>query len=437
MDSFVIVGLGSLGNEILKKILTIKVKKLLLIDPDIIEISNLNKQFYFKEEDLKKYKVKILQKKIKEFFPEIKIEVSKKKIQEINFEILRNYFFIILTVDNIETRNYVNFEFFQQKKIIDEIEKTNLLKNNKITQKKNFVKNQFLFDFGSNLFLGHIRIISDYFDSCLNCNNELFDKNQNIKNICSIKGIPGNFEDCVNITFLKIEKIKKNEKFKENLVNEKLNNNSKNENILLEKEIIEIEEQLKKKNFLEKNEDYLGLYKNAKRDRDLYINYLKCVKLALKNNIALKNFEFFCNLKKQFVFNISSTNLILAGIFKKILILIKKNKKLKYNYFFVNSENQFYLHKEIFQKNKNCFVCQKSNFYFLQIFTDLFFFEIFDQIFEIVKDSKISIFFEDEIIYNYFFKKDLVNEKIYQYKFEDLKVITKSGKIFFFKLIYK
>ena len=58
--SVLVVGAGGLGNVIMSEIGCIGLKEIFLIDFDQIELHNIHRQFQFKEEDIGKYKSKVL-----------------------------------------------------------------------------------------------------------------------------------------------------------------------------------------------------------------------------------------------------------------------------------------------------------------------------------------------------------------------------------------
>ena len=69
MNSVAMIGLGSLGCEALKTVLSIGVQKLSLVDFDIVDETNLNKCFYFNKKDIGKYKTNVLFEKLNKNFP--------------------------------------------------------------------------------------------------------------------------------------------------------------------------------------------------------------------------------------------------------------------------------------------------------------------------------------------------------------------------------
>ena len=62
-----IVGCGGIGNNIVQQTLRMGFKKFLLIDSDVIELSNLTRQFLFNKEDIGKKKTEVLKEKILAF----------------------------------------------------------------------------------------------------------------------------------------------------------------------------------------------------------------------------------------------------------------------------------------------------------------------------------------------------------------------------------
>ena len=79
-SSVCIVGCGGLGSSAAQYLSMTGVGNIMLIDNDLINLSNLNRQTLFFEKDIGKYKVEILRKNLQEINPEAKIKVSKKKL---------------------------------------------------------------------------------------------------------------------------------------------------------------------------------------------------------------------------------------------------------------------------------------------------------------------------------------------------------------------
>ncbi|EIR3813188.1 ThiF family adenylyltransferase, partial [Enterococcus faecalis] len=54
MKKVVIVGLGGLGTVVLKNLVAIGVMEFTIVDADVVDISNLNRQLYFTYKDIGK-----------------------------------------------------------------------------------------------------------------------------------------------------------------------------------------------------------------------------------------------------------------------------------------------------------------------------------------------------------------------------------------------
>ena len=90
-----------------------------IVDPDKIEISNLNRQTLFTTNDIGKYKVDQAKSSINRINNKIKIKIFKKKITSKNIKsIIKNFDIICDGTDNFETRYLINDECKKIKKIL-------------------------------------------------------------------------------------------------------------------------------------------------------------------------------------------------------------------------------------------------------------------------------------------------------------------------------
>lgn len=78
-----IAGLGGLGFNIAVSLARIGIGKLLLVDFDIVELSNLNRQYYFLKH-IGMYKADALEEVIRNINSEISLKIKKIKIDEEN-----------------------------------------------------------------------------------------------------------------------------------------------------------------------------------------------------------------------------------------------------------------------------------------------------------------------------------------------------------------
>ena len=114
-----IIGMGGLGCPLITYLAASGVGYIGLIDHDKVEISNLNRQILFTNNDLKKYKVLQAKKKINKIYKNIKINTFKVKLNSKNIRsILKNYEIICDGTDNYETRYLINDFCKNNKKIL-------------------------------------------------------------------------------------------------------------------------------------------------------------------------------------------------------------------------------------------------------------------------------------------------------------------------------
>ena len=111
----VIVGLGALGTVVADQLVRAGIKKIVLIDRDIIEESNLQRQTLYDENDVHKMKADVAKQKLQKVNSEIKIDSHSTNLGKGNLNLLDSDLVIDCT-DNFETRFLVN-EYCKKKKI--------------------------------------------------------------------------------------------------------------------------------------------------------------------------------------------------------------------------------------------------------------------------------------------------------------------------------
>ncbi|AIS53345.1 UBA/THIF-type NAD/FAD binding protein [Thermoanaerobacter kivui] len=77
------VGAGAIGTHVLWNFVAMGIKKITVVDFDVVEESNLNRQLFYCYEDIGKYKVEVLAEKIKKLDPQVELIIYKEKISSV------------------------------------------------------------------------------------------------------------------------------------------------------------------------------------------------------------------------------------------------------------------------------------------------------------------------------------------------------------------
>ena len=104
-----IVGVGGLGCPAAESLVRAGIGTLGLIDNDIVNLSNIHRQSLFSSKDIKKSKVSVAAKKLREINPYTKIKIYKSRLTKNNIKnIIKNYEIIIDGSDNFKTKFLIN-----------------------------------------------------------------------------------------------------------------------------------------------------------------------------------------------------------------------------------------------------------------------------------------------------------------------------------------
>ena len=116
-SNWLIVGSGTLGCEHLKNLAFMNVNNIIITDHELVEKSNLNQQFLFKNEHIGKYKSEIASNMIKQFKPTLNIISNINKVGLDNTDFtdlnLNKVTGIFNAVNNINTRKFMNEQCFK------------------------------------------------------------------------------------------------------------------------------------------------------------------------------------------------------------------------------------------------------------------------------------------------------------------------------------
>ncbi|KAK5997219.1 Ubiquitin-activating enzyme E1-like [Cladobotryum mycophilum] len=104
------VGAGGIGCELLKNLVLNGFGEIHIVDLDTIDLSNLNRQFLFRHEHIKKSKALVAKEAAQKFNPNIKIIAHHANIKDAEFTVpwFRQFKIVFNALDNLEARRHVN-----------------------------------------------------------------------------------------------------------------------------------------------------------------------------------------------------------------------------------------------------------------------------------------------------------------------------------------
>lgn len=171
-----VIGAGGLGCEILKNLALTKFRQIHVIDMDTIDVSNLNRQFLFREKDVGKSKAEVAASKIVEMIDDDNLQVTPYccKIQDKPVEFYQEFDIVVCGLDSVEARRWINNLLYSMSDI-------------KIIP---------LIDGGTEGFRGQSRVIIPSQSSCYECTLNLLPKKMSYP-VCTIANTPRLPEHCI------------------------------------------------------------------------------------------------------------------------------------------------------------------------------------------------------------------------------------------------
>ncbi|CAI7564251.1 unnamed protein product [Penicillium manginii] len=178
LESSKILGAGGLGCEILKNLALSGFKDIHVIDMDTIDISNLNRQFLFRQADIGKPKAEVAAAFVEKRVKGVKITPFVGKIQDKDEDYYMQFKIVICGLDSIEARRWINSTLIG---MVDPEDPESLKP---------------LIDGGTEGFKGQARVILPTLSSCIECQLDMHAPRPAVP-LCTIATIPRQPQHCI------------------------------------------------------------------------------------------------------------------------------------------------------------------------------------------------------------------------------------------------
>lgn len=156
-----VVGAGGLGCELLKNLAMMGFKHIHVIDMDTIDLSNLNRQFLFRQKDIGSSKAEVAAKFINARVPGCNVVPHFCKIQDFDSDFYRQFHIVVCGLDSIIARRWINGMLVSLLSYDDneELDPSSIIP---------------MIDGGTEGFKGSARVILPGMSACVDCTLDLY-----------------------------------------------------------------------------------------------------------------------------------------------------------------------------------------------------------------------------------------------------------------------
>ncbi|XP_055952040.1 NEDD8-activating enzyme E1 catalytic subunit-like [Argiope bruennichi] len=175
-----VIGAGGLGCELLKNLALMGFRNIEVIDMDIIEVSNLNRQFLFRAADVGKPKAEVAAAHINKRIAGCNVVPHYKKIQDFDESFYQRFHIIVCGLDSIVARRWINGMLVG-------------INTEESAQDGAIIP---MIDGGTEGFKGNVRVMLPSITACIDCTLDLYPPQVTFP-LCTIAQTPRLPEHCI------------------------------------------------------------------------------------------------------------------------------------------------------------------------------------------------------------------------------------------------